>query len=120
MPWRSGSELVGCRLLCRFEHQDGVVDLERRTEFDTQDLYQVGLSEQEKRFAINLLQRCHKYQIIDTDDISRTPTTHTIQTAIHTTIHQGFILFHDFLVSRYILVTTETQVPTSGCRVLEV
>lgn len=42
-------------LICAFEHEDGVGDLQCRTKFDAHDFHNVGLGEQQKGLPVNHL-----------------------------------------------------------------
>lgn len=44
-------------LIGALKHEDGVVDLEGRTQLDAQDLHDVGLCEKQESLSVNLLQR---------------------------------------------------------------
>lgn len=43
-------------LLCRLEHENGVVDLQRRTQLDAEDFNDVALVEEQESLTIDLLE----------------------------------------------------------------
>lgn len=48
-------------LVCVLQHEDGVVDLQRRAQLDRQDLDDVGLGEQQEGLAVYLLKRENRF-----------------------------------------------------------